>query len=175
MRNYNLWLANFCLNCCLGGLGCGCIVIDHSNRQILKLLGLSQWRQLIFTKHLAMLLLNFILAVTNGMNLFVWKFTPSQWQIQSKLRYLSFKMAFDTENNFVLYEFILHLRTPYLHMRLATKAWNSSDSFYFLIFNLCYFGEHHSFKQFFFNTSQGNSHEILPGIIVWSELCIMAE
>ena len=81
-------------------------------------------------------------------------------------------MASDDENSIVFYEFILQLRTPYLHLRLATKAWNSSDSFYFLVFNLCYFGEHHSFKQFFFNTrthSQDFRQESNSAIWLWSK------
>ena len=160
-----MWLANFCLIFCLGGLGLyGRNVIDRSNRQFLKLLGLSQWRQLIFTKHVAILLLNFIPAVTNGMNLFVWKF--STIIIQYFVHNFSFNDKSRASSNpfllkwlltlktVVFYEFILQLRTPHLHLRLATKAWNSSDSFYFLVFNLCYFNKHHSFKQFFFENKE---------------------
>ena len=113
---------------------------------------------------MATLLLNFILAVTNGMNLFVWKFSTTiiqyfvhNFSFNDKSRVSSnpFLLKWHlTLKTVVFYEFILQLRTPYLHLRLATKAWNSSDSFYFLVFNLCYFNKHHSFKQFFFENKE---------------------
>ena len=154
----------------------GIWLVDHRQVRALKTI-------LIFTKHVAILLLNFIPAVTNGMNLFVWKFSTiiiqyfvHNFSFNDKSRVSSnpFLLKWHlTLKTVVFYEFILQLRTPYLHLRLATKAWNSSDSFYFLVFNLCYFNKHHSFKQFFLKTRKLSRDSARNQ--VWSELCIMVE